>query len=59
MMWRKSSKSQATSDCVEVRGDLRAFRDSKAPHESTVVVSATGYAGFLGALKDGRLDRGR
>lgn len=58
-MWRKSSRSAAQSNCVEVRGDLRAFRDSKVPQGSTVVVSAAGYAGFLGALKDGRLDRGR
>jgi Domain of unknown function (DUF397) len=31
MMWRKSSKSEAASQCVEVRNDLTAVRDSKNP----------------------------
>jgi hypothetical protein len=30
-MWRKSSKSEAASQCVEVRHDLAALRDSKNP----------------------------
>jgi hypothetical protein len=30
-MWRKSSKSEAASSCVEVRNDLSAVRDSKNP----------------------------
>lgn len=30
-MWRKSSKSEAASQCVEVRNDLTALRDSKCP----------------------------
>jgi hypothetical protein len=30
-MWRKSSKSEAASQCVEVRNDLTALRDSKSP----------------------------
>ena len=32
MTWRKSSRSGSGGDCVEVRGDLRAVRDSKAPN---------------------------
>ncbi|WP_083661771.1 DUF397 domain-containing protein [Actinophytocola xanthii] len=35
-MWRKSSKSADASQCVEVRHDLAAVRDSKNPE---VVVS--------------------
>jgi hypothetical protein len=30
-MWRKSSKSNSASQCVEVRHDLSALRDSKCP----------------------------
>lgn len=30
-MWRKSSKSNSASQCVEVRNDLTAMRDSKRP----------------------------
>ena len=30
-MWRKSSKSDSGGQCVEVRGDLGALRDSKQP----------------------------
>lgn len=31
MMWRSSSFSGSDGDCVQVRGDLRALRDSKHP----------------------------
>lgn len=30
-MWRKSSKSNTGGQCVEVRHDLAALRDSKRP----------------------------
>ena len=30
-MWRKSTKSNSASQCVEVRNDLSALRDSKRP----------------------------
>ena len=29
--WRKSSKSESGGQCVEVRSDLAALRDSKNP----------------------------
>ncbi|MFC0110292.1 DUF397 domain-containing protein [Kibdelosporangium aridum] len=32
--WRKSSRSQPGGDCVEVRSDLRAIRDTKNPDHS-------------------------
>ena len=31
MTWRKSSHSGSGGDCVEIRGDLQALRDSKSP----------------------------
>jgi hypothetical protein len=30
-MWRRSSRSGDTGNCVEVRGDLAGLRDSKHP----------------------------
>jgi hypothetical protein len=30
-MWRRSSQSGETGNCVELRGDLAAVRDSKRP----------------------------
>ncbi|WP_084793732.1 DUF397 domain-containing protein [Actinokineospora bangkokensis] len=31
MEWRKSSRSTGTSNCVELRQDLAAIRDTKRP----------------------------
>jgi hypothetical protein len=31
MEWRKSSRSGSNGNCVEVRRDLAAIRDSKSP----------------------------
>ncbi|WP_424184877.1 DUF397 domain-containing protein [Actinokineospora sp. G85] len=31
MQWRKSSRSGGTSNCVELRQDLAAVRDTKRP----------------------------
>jgi hypothetical protein len=38
MTWRRSSRSGSGGNCVEVRGDLRALRDSKSP-EAMIPVS--------------------
>ena len=53
-MWRKSSKSNSASQCVEVRGDLAAVRDSKNPSGPTV---AADLSRLLATVKSGRLDR--
>jgi hypothetical protein len=37
MEWRKSSRSGNASDCVELRQDLSAVRDSKSPTKSLAV----------------------
>ena len=49
-MWRKSSRSD-TGDCVEVRRDLAALRDSKAPGEA---LEAQGLPTLIELLKAGR-----
>jgi hypothetical protein len=38
MDWRKSSYSGNSGECVEVRRDLAALRDSKAPDGPALVV---------------------
>lgn len=40
-MWRKSSRSE-TSNCVEVRRDLGALRDSKRPDGPALATPALG-----------------
>jgi hypothetical protein len=51
-MWRKSSRSDS-GQCVEVRQDLAAVRDSKRPGPELVApVSA-----LVQGLKDGHFDR--
>jgi hypothetical protein len=46
-MWRKSSQSGPTGNCVEVRYDLAALRDSKRP-ENTLRLGP----GVVGRLLD-------
>jgi hypothetical protein len=53
-MWRKSSKSN-TGQCVEVRQDLGALRDSKRPGPELVAPVAS----LVEGLKNGRFDRGQ
>ncbi|HEV7648580.1 MAG TPA: DUF397 domain-containing protein [Actinophytocola sp.] len=38
MEWRKSSFSGSGGNCVEVRQDLAALRDSKNPNGTTLIV---------------------
>jgi uncharacterized protein DUF397 len=53
-MWRKSSKSNTGANCVEVRNDLAAIRDSKNPDSATLTAD---LARLLATVRDGRLDR--
>lgn len=49
--WRKSTRSAQETNCVEIRGDLRAVQDTKrrGPH-LTVDVRA-----LVAAIRDGRI----
>lgn len=56
--WRKSSRSGAGNDCVElvVAETGAAVRDSKRPAAGDIRFGGTGWHAFLGVLKEGRLD---
>jgi hypothetical protein len=53
-MWRKSSKSNTGANCVEVRNDLAAIRDSKNPDGPTLTVD---LARLLSAVREGSHSR--
>jgi hypothetical protein len=53
MMWRKSTKTDS-GNCVEIRRDLSAVRDSKDPARA---LDARGLPNLVALLKDGRLAR--
>ncbi|MEU6131631.1 DUF397 domain-containing protein [Saccharopolyspora sp. NPDC047091] len=58
--WRKSSRSGALNECVEVALSVErsAVRDSKLGQASPVLAFGSGaFGAFLGAVKAGRLDR--
>jgi hypothetical protein len=48
--WRKSRASTNTANCVELRGDLAAVRDSKNPGGPALAVDA---AAFVRAARAG------
>ena len=56
--WRKSSRSGAGNDCVElvVARIGAAVRDSKNPEAGHIALVDTGWNAFMGVLKEGRLD---
>jgi Domain of unknown function (DUF397) len=54
MDWRKSSFSAGGGNCVQVRQDLAAIRDSKNPTGSTLAVD---LARLLATVKAGELAR--
>jgi Domain of unknown function (DUF397) len=53
-LWRKSSRSGAGNDCVElvVGGSGSAVRDSKNAEAGHLVFDRTGWLAFLGILKE-------
>jgi hypothetical protein len=50
-MWRKSSKSDSGTQCVEVRRDLGALRDSKQPDGPQLTTPGLGL--LIKRLKSG------
>ncbi|MBB4912520.1 DUF397 domain-containing protein [Actinophytocola algeriensis] len=48
-MWRRSTRSGETGNCVELRGDLAAIRDSKSPQAILPIpeVATRKLLGFL------------
>lgn len=56
--WRKSSRSGAGNDCVElVVAEIgAAVRDSKSPAAGHVSFETPGWDAFMGVVKKGRLD---
>jgi len=54
MEWRKSSFSGSGGDCVQVRQDLAAVRDSKNPVGPVLAVDLSRLAALV---KSGELDR--
>jgi Domain of unknown function (DUF397) len=56
--WRKSSRSGAGNDCVElvVARNGAAVRDTKNRGAGHITFAGTGWDAFVGTLKEGRLD---
>lgn len=60
LQWRKSSRSQASSDCVELApaADLVAARDSKRPAQTPLSIDGPVWNSFARTLRTGRFDLG-
>jgi len=52
--WRKSTHSNDTATCVEVRNNLDAVRDSKDPNGTVLLVA--NLSALLREVKAGRYD---
>ncbi|MCA1229978.1 DUF397 domain-containing protein [Saccharopolyspora sp. 6M] len=58
--WRKSSRSQNTSACIEVGRTLAgnaALRDTKNPSGGHIITHRQRWASFIAAVKSGKYDR--
>ncbi|MET8151063.1 DUF397 domain-containing protein [Actinoplanes sp. NPDC049668] len=58
-VWRKSTRSGSSGDCVEVADNLPgvvAVRDSKNPTGPALVFTPSEWTAFTGGVKDGEFD---
>lgn len=58
VQWRKSRRSSAGDNCVEVAkvAGVRAIRDSKNPDGEPIVLDPTRFAVFAAGVKAGQHD---
>jgi hypothetical protein len=58
-VWRKSTRSGSTGNCVEVADNLPgviAVRDSKDPSGPALIFTPAEWDAFIGGAKDGEFD---